>query len=110
MLISELEEQQVSHVCSTCETPFLFQRSGSFRKSAGKLFDAAGYTFATLILLLLLISGGLLSALAIPGLLLLAWLLFWKRKRCPVCNNGQLIPVNTPRGITIMKKHGWKPL
>ena len=110
MLIRELEERDYSHVCENCESAYLFRRSTSLKELTSRIFDAAGYTFAFILFSMLLLSGGLFSGVAIVGLLFLAYLLFWKRKECPVCKTGKLIPVSTPKGMKIMKKHGWKTL
>jgi hypothetical protein len=86
----------------------LLRSSIGFLASAGRLFDAFGYTLATLAFFLLLISGGLLSVLGIIGLAVLAWLLLWRRRLCLRCKADRLIPIDTPRGLAIMKKHGWE--
>lgn len=110
MLIKQTEKCTCSHVCPSCESTHLLHSANGLSASAGKLFDAFGYTLATLVFILLLISGGLFSTLGIIGLAVLTWLLIWRRRQCPQCKSARLIPIDTPRGLAIMKKHGWEVL
>lgn len=58
----------------------------------------------------------------IPGLIYTIWRLTTKGKTCPTCGNSSMIPLNTPKGLellklakrnplqdTLTKKPWWKP-
>lgn len=39
----------------------------------------------------------------IPGLIYTIWRLTTKQKACPMCKNASMIPLNTPRGLELLK-------
>mgnify|MGYP006908315564 CR=1 FL=1 len=76
MLISETEERLYSHVCASCESAYLFDRASSFLARAGKVFDAAGFSIITIVLIFSLMSGGLICGISMLGFLFMGYLFF----------------------------------
>ena len=105
MLVIDHEERAYSHVCVECETAHLVTASRTFRGIAGRVFDAICLTAMFLLLVLFFFW-----SVAGLGLIFLGYLLYRKRKMCPACKSFSLIPIDSPRGLKIMEKNGWKAL
>lgn len=108
MIIYEMEQETYTDVCTKCENPVAVQKAK--KPCISLLREIAIIVLLAIVSLPLLVISFALGWIAVP-----LWLLYFyhrsrQQSRCPTCRHCSLIPISSPKGKTIMEKHGWKPL